>query len=213
MEPEYAKRMRNHAVLLLGLLIALAPSSALAKKPRQARGKSVDATRLTPYVGVSGAGHSSIRGWGADRYDARAGAHTGARLEVPVARYFSLGGLAEFGGTSVRHADRADLHLDMSFWMKGRYVIDLKPFDLEIYGGVPIGMSFGFVDFNRGYGREFGPGLNSGFLAGAQFLFKKGGFFADMGPRFRRTWYHDGGENWSYGGVRFNANFGGVLYF
>ena len=208
--------MRDNAVLILALFVALfvtfAPAAALAK-PKQARGASANATRLTPYVGLSGAGRSSIRGWGADHYAGRLGGQTGARIEAPLARYFSLGGMAEFGGTSVRYADRAELYLDFSLWAKGRYVFDFKPFDLEIYGGMPLGMSLGFVDFDRGYGREFGPGLNSGFLMGAQFLFKKGGFFTDLGPRFRRTWHRDGGADWSYGGVRFAWNFGGVLYF
>jgi hypothetical protein len=205
--------MRHQAVLfLLGLLVAFAPSTALAKKPKQARGDSVNATRLTPYFGAAGAGHGFERGPRWDdywRYGMRGGGQVGARLEVPVAEFVSLGGMAEFGATSIRNANRADLHLDFDFWVKGRYVFALSPFDLEIYVGVPIGMSFAFVDWGDP-GREFGPGMNSGLLFGGQFLFKRGGFFAEMGGRFRRTWYGDG---WSWGTRQFNANFGGVLLF
>jgi hypothetical protein len=206
--------MRNHAVLLLGLLIALLPSEALARKPKQAHDDAVWATRITPYVGVAGAGRASVRspGWRTEGYNMRGGGHLGTRLEFPIMEFFSLGGMAEFGGTSIRRARRSDLHLDLSFWAKGRYVIDLKPFDLEVYAGIPIGMSFAFVDWNDP-AREFGPGFNSGFMFGAQFLFKNGGFFTDMGPRFRRSWYDDFDGRWSYGTRQFNMNFGGVLYF
>jgi hypothetical protein len=203
--------MRHHAVFLLGLLVLLAPSTALAKKSKQARSDSVNATRLTPYFGAAGAGHGYVRGPDWDDYwrgGMRGGGHIGARLEVPIADYVSLGGMAEFGATSVRNANGADLHLDFSFWAKGRYVFALDPFDLEIYVGVPIGMSFVFLD--AGPDREFGPGMNSGLLFGGQFLFKRGGFFAEMGGRFRRTWYGDG---WSWGTRQFNANFGGVFLF
>jgi hypothetical protein len=204
--------MRTQAVILLALLFALMPAEALAK-PKQARGPAVDAVRLTPYVGAAGGGRVVERGPRFDDYwtgGMRGGGQVGARLEVPVNPYFALGGLAEFGGTAARGARRHDLHLDFSFWAKGRYVLDLKPFDLELYAGVPIGMSLAFQDYWDGPGRDFGGGLNSGLLFGAQFLFKRGGFFTDLGPRFRRTWYGDG---WSWGTRQFNMNFGGVIFF
>ncbi|NLY94308.1 MAG: hypothetical protein GXY23_09805 [Myxococcales bacterium] len=205
--------MRTLAVFLLGVLFVFAPATdALAKskkRPNAARGPAVTATRLTPYVGAAGGGRGiehDAGGW--IEYNMRGGGHVGTRLEVPVNPYFVLDGLAEFGGTATRGAGRHDLHLDFSFWAKGRYVFDFRPFDLEISAGVPLGMTLGFLAVPGG--RDVGGGLNSGFLVGSQFLFKRGGLFFDLGGRFRRTWY---GDAWSWGTRQFNTHFGGVIYF
>lgn len=120
------------------------------------------------------------------------------RSDIPVARYLLIGPLFQFG------AWRPDLPgqtpsrsyiVDIDLFVRGRIPIELDPVALQIWGGVPVGLSLSFLRGERAPELEtFGLGWNVGVLFGGAIHFgKRFGIFAE-GGWLRHRMSHDHAE-------------------
>lgn len=93
------------------------------------------------------------------------------RIDIPVARYVTLGPL--FSGYAVR-ADFSGLDrnpvIDISPFVKGRYPFKVGKKKAEIYGLFQIGFTMVFLRSSTGATDQFGPGWNVGLTPGFQIL-------------------------------------------
>ena len=97
-------------------------------------------------------------------------------VDYVIMDFFALGGELRLAGVNTESRDDADIGgdviIDVAVKPRGRYALSGIP--LEIYGTLPIGVSFIKTsgDLNKG-GVEFsqGPGLNLGIGAGATYFF------------------------------------------
>lgn len=187
----------------LALLLVVASSSfahaqASATDELQARHsradrRAVEAFRVGTYfvLGAGGEGDldSEVPALGGEG-DLDATVGFGLRAEMPVMDYLSIGGLFELVGYQFddTSADR-NLAIDMSFWIKGRYVIELtRDLDLEVYLGLPFGFTGYFPDGDA-FDNSFG--FNTGLLGGGQLILGRFAVFTEMGWRHRHTYWDE----------------------
>lgn len=184
-----------HGMLRLFVLIL-----ALCLIPSASRADDIE-LRVSPYLLVGGGGDvkfnstavSDAGSWGAG-----ASVGFGTRFEAAITQYISIGGLFEFASLGLDGVrifgfaltpDRAKI-MDFDVWVKGGTRFDLGPGELEVYGGIPFGLTVGITSFNDE--RETNPGYNLGLLGGAQYWFDRFGVFTELGYRFHKI--IDGGE-------------------
>lgn len=113
------------------------------------------------------------------------------RSDIPVAGYLLLGPWFQF---AAHRADRSpkpdrDFLVDVDFYLRGRLPVELDRVALQLWAGVPVGLSLSFLgetsasnggNPNRLSG--FGVGWNIGLLAGGAVHFtKKFGMFVEGG--------------------------------
>ncbi len=107
------------------------------------------------------------------------------REDIPVARYLLVGPLFQFGayrpsepGTVTR-----SYYVDIDLYVRGRIPLELSPIGLELWGGVPIGLTLSFLGSDQSAALDsFGIGWNVGVLVGGAVHFtRKFGMFAEIG--------------------------------
>ncbi len=119
------------------------------------------------------------------------------RSDVPVARYLLLGPLFQFGAYRVDRSPKPsrDYYVDIDLYVRGRLPIEVDKLALQLWAGMPIGLTLGFLGATTagesGDPRAlsgFGVGWNVGFLVGGAIHFsKKFGMFAEAGWVAHRT--------------------------
>ena len=123
----------------------------------------------------------------------------GLRAEFPaLLPWLVVGALVEFGWIApdavawlmMAGDDERYLAVDLDGWIKGRHVIELGDLALELYVGVPLGLTIG-EEYNEAL--DAGFGFNLGVLAGAQLLLldRLLGVFVDAGWRFHQVFYSE----------------------
>lgn len=113
------------------------------------------------------------------------------RSDLPVARYLLLGPLFQLG---VYRSDRdpkpnRDYYVDVDLYVRGRIPIEFERLALQVWGGIPIGLTLSFLGSTssgtsgtRNELSGFGVGWNYGFLVGGAIHFSKTfGMFAEAG--------------------------------
>jgi hypothetical protein len=159
-----------------------------------------DLVRVSLYAGprLGGSAQFSFDG-DSETADMAVGGSLGVRLEVPVARYFVIGGFFDFAslqldfGDGFEPADRLNV-LNVGLWLKVRALVELQSAIMEIYLGVPVGLSVA-VSTEEDVDNDLGYGL--GALGGVQVhlnqtlgLFVEAGFHRDsykVGEEFGET--------------------------
>jgi hypothetical protein len=175
--------------------VALA-TLALCLLPATSRADDVE-YRVSPYLLVAGGG--DVKTNFSNTSDgvttaANASVGFGARFEAAITEYIAVGALFEYAALQRAGAtfpivgtvtpDRDKL-MDFDVWVKGGTRLDLGPGELEVYGGVPFGLTAAVVTFSGD--RETLPGYNLGLLAGAQYWFDRFGVFTELGYRFHKV--------------------------
>jgi hypothetical protein len=108
------------------------------------------------------------------------------RSDIPVAGYVLIGPLVQFGAwrpDPPGDAPSRDYYLDIDLFVRGRVPIEFEPIALQVWGGVPIGLSLSLLGRDSARTLEgFGVGWDVGFLFGGAVHFsKKFGMFAEVG--------------------------------
>lgn len=132
----------------------------------------------------------------------------GARLELPLGNALVLGGFVDFVSIQTsnppRGADRLSL-VGAGLWVKLRMVLALQRSLIELYVGVPLGVSI-WIPPSSAFDAE--AGLALGVLAGAQaHITPRLAFFVEAGVRF--DYFSLSGTETSY----FQGSFHGGLSF
>jgi hypothetical protein len=107
------------------------------------------------------------------------------RSDFPVVEYLLLGPLIQVGAwrPDLSPTIARSVYADIDFYLRGRVPFDLESVDLQVWAGVPIGLSLSSltVDLTQSVER-FGVGWNCGVLAGAAIHFTEAfGLFAEGG--------------------------------
>lgn len=173
-----------------------------------------DAARLSAYFPLHGAGEMTIdyEGPGEPRTGLGSTVGVGARFEIPLFKYVSVGALWELLSFEIG-GFRDTLGMDFDALIKGRYVFGVTTrLDVEAYGIVPIGLSW--MSPGDGPASPVGSGLgfNTGFQGGATAILDgRFGVFMDLGVRVRRIFSNTATGSdvvlrtaqlvWSLGGV------------
>jgi hypothetical protein len=131
-----------------------------------------------------GFGGSVERGGATRDMDATLGFNL--RGDVPVYKYLLIGPLIEFGAwrPSVSGSSPSrNYYLDVDFFLRGRIPIDLDSIGLQVWAGIPIGLTLDFLGNDEGRALEgFGIGWNFGVLVGGAIHFNsKFGMFTEIG--------------------------------
>lgn len=190
------------AFTLVALCVAALPTRAGAQAPVQLVGDGtgvgqsgpVQAFRLNAYGVLRGGGSWRVRDDGASlSQDIGVGGGLGARLEIPLHDYVVIGPLLDFHvltpGRFLGIGPDRITALTFGVWSKGRYELELAGHPLEVYVGIPLGLSIYFSDA-RGWDTEVG--VSVGLMFGAQFfLNERIGFLLENG--FRRDGFRDSG--------------------
>jgi hypothetical protein len=108
------------------------------------------------------------------------------RADIPVAGYVLLGPLIQFGAwrpDPPGPAPTRDYYFDIDFFVRGRIPIELDSVALQLWGGVPIGLTLSLLGSDSAQTLDgFGVGWNVGVLFGGAIHFtKKFGMFAEVG--------------------------------
>lgn len=108
------------------------------------------------------------------------------REDIPLVRYLLIGPLFQFGAwraDSPGPAPSRSYYVDVDLFVRGRIPIELEPIGLELWGGVPIGLSLSFLGSGAYDPLEsFGVGWNVGVLFGGAVHFTKNfGLFTEIG--------------------------------
>lgn len=127
---------------------------------------------------------------GSDSLDVSAG--FGARAEIPIFDFVSIGGLFE-AFTSETNASGAEREwaFDFDAFVRLRYVLELLAGELflEPYVLLPLGFTFAMLDDPDGDGDEAWPGWNTGVLAGVSVLSSaRIGGFLELGWRHHEVY-------------------------
>jgi hypothetical protein len=165
---------------------------ALCVVPASSRADDVE-YQLSPYLLVAGAGDVKINSTAPsaiDTWGANASVGFGTRFEAALSRYITVGGLFEYAalqrvGFSVFGAPDKDKLMDFDVWVKGGTRLELGPGELEVYGGVPFGLTVSVTTITDE--REALPGYNLGLLGGARYWFDRFGVFTELGYRFHKV--------------------------
>jgi hypothetical protein len=150
--------------------------------------------QVSPYLLVAGGGDVKINSSSAFYDDITWGANAsvgfGARFEVALSEYFTIGGLFEYAAlqrtTFFGITPDKDKLMDFDLWVKGGARLELGPGELEVYGGVPFGLTAALVT-NVGDDRDALPGYNLGLLGGARYWFDRVAIFTELGYRFHKV--------------------------
>jgi hypothetical protein len=108
------------------------------------------------------------------------------REDFPLARYVLIGPLFQFGAWRPdvpSGAPDRSYYVDIDLFVRGRIPIELESIGLEVWGGVPIGLSLSFLGADAYPPLEsFGFGWNVGVLFGGAIHFSKNfGMFTELG--------------------------------
>jgi hypothetical protein len=169
--------------VLGALLVVPAGSSAQAyapatPAPARPPGFGPDRARVSLFFGAHLGGRASQTVGGRSVTQGLGPSPSGGiRVEVPVGRFFVFGGFFDFASLQARSAP-----LGVGGWFKGRVVLDVGASVLELYVGVPIGLSV-WIPPISGVDPEAGATL--GLLGGAQaHLSDTIALFVETGFRF-----------------------------
>lgn len=136
-------------------------------------------TMLGFHWGFSG----SVEQGGAER-DLNSTLGFNLRTDFPVVRYLLIGPLFQFGAWQPKLAPGHNYYVDIALFLRGRIPIDLGDNHLQIWGGIPIGISasvFGDANVPPNVS-DAGWGWNVGGLVGSAFQLDSGfGLFAELG--------------------------------
>lgn len=99
------------------------------------------------------------------------------RSDVPVAGYLLVGPMLEFGSYEPGY------YFDLDFYARARVPIDAKSLQLQIWAGVPVGLTFSFLSGEFAQDLEgFSLGWNIGVLLGGAVHFSRQfGIFSEGG--------------------------------
>ena len=136
---------------------------------------------------------------GSTEVDTNASVGFGARFETPLTDFLAIGGLFEYAalqraGVSLPFVGTVtpdkDKLIDFDIWLKAGTRFEIGPGELEVYGGVPFGLTLGVTSVSGE--RETYPGYNLGLLGGAQYWFgepgaPRFGLFTELGYRFHKV--------------------------
>jgi len=107
------------------------------------------------------------------------------RTDFPVVRYLLIGPLVQFGAWRPEEPANItrDYYLDIDLFVRGRVPIELDSMGFQLWGGVPIGLTFSLLGEDHAqYLDGFGVGWNVGVLFGGAVHFtKRFGMFAEVG--------------------------------
>ena len=103
--------------------------------------------------------------------------------------------------------------IDFDIWLKGGTRFDVGPGALDVYAGVPFGLTVGVIP--SGDDRDAYAGYNLGILVGAQYWFDRFGIFTDLGYRFHKLIDRsdDSGNRFSYRISQLAWHIGGSVAF
>lgn len=219
--PQPLRPPAAHAVLaalaaMVALVGAAAPMTASAQQDTYSYRDPSDPSygpnraRLAVFGGVhlGGRARQSSGGTGISQ-DLGPAPTVGLRVELPIGPFFVVGGFGDF--VSIQ-ADRAPVGanrlslLGLGVWLKFRGVLALGASLLELYVGVPLGISV-WVPTDAGVDPEQGAVM--GLLGGAQaHLSDSVALFAECG--FRLDYFNLRGTGTTYlqGAVRVGVSFG-----
>jgi hypothetical protein len=106
------------------------------------------------------------------------------RADIPVFRYMLIGPLLNFGAwrPDVSGASR-NYYLDVDVFVRGRIPIQLDKIGLQVWAGIPIGLTLDFLSNQEGANLEgFGLGWNFGVMFGGAIHFtRRFGMFTEIG--------------------------------
>ncbi|HEX4340076.1 MAG TPA: hypothetical protein VH062_29415 [Polyangiaceae bacterium] len=106
------------------------------------------------------------------------------RGDIPVFRYMVIGPLLNFGAwrPDVSGASR-NYYLDVDVFLRGRIPIQLDKIGLQLWAGVPIGLTLDFLSDQEGTNLDgFGLGWNFGVMFGGAIHFtNRFGMFTEIG--------------------------------
>jgi hypothetical protein len=118
------------------------------------------------------------------------------RSDLPVLRYLVLGPLFQVGAYRLDREPKPnrDYYADVDLFVRGRLPIEFDRLALQLWAGVPIGLTLSFLGSTSagaaGTSNElsgFGVGWNFGILAGGAVHFSKVfGMFVEMGWQSHR---------------------------
>ena len=153
-----------------------------------------DQWRLNAYGVLRGGGSWRVRDDGSSlSRSIGVGGGVGLRVEIPIHDYVVIGPLLDFrvltpGQIFGVGPDRINA-LNFGVWSKGRYRFDASGHPLEVYIGIPMGLTFYFSDA-AGWDTEVG--VSVGLMFGGQlFINDRIGFMFETG--FRRDGFRDNG--------------------
>ncbi|MDQ3034036.1 MAG: hypothetical protein M3Y87_16595 [Myxococcota bacterium] len=179
------------ALSALALLVTALPSRAAAQNAEDRH------LRLGAHLALGMGGDADVftdteigSGRGSESLDVSAG--FGARAEVPILDFVSVGGLFE-AFTSETNASGAEREwaFDFDAFVRLRYVLELVAGELflEPYVLLPLGFTFAMLDDPDGDGDEAWPGWNTGVLAGVSvFSSARIGGFLELGWRHHEVY-------------------------
>jgi len=104
-----------------------------------------------------------------------------ARTDLPIAKYILVGPMLEFAVTEPNY------YLDLDVTLRARIPIDVGNVQVQIWGGMPIGLTFSFLkdDFAHSFTPDldaFALGWNIGVLFGGAVHFSREfGLFTELG--------------------------------
>lgn len=97
------------------------------------------------------------------------------RSDFPIAQYVLIGPMFEFGAWRPEPGESAPMrafYFDIDLFVRGRIPFDLDPVDLQLWAGVPGGLSLSFLNEEIAPNLEgFGVGWNIGALLGGAIHF------------------------------------------
>jgi hypothetical protein len=108
------------------------------------------------------------------------------REDIPLFRYVLIGPLFQFGAwraDSSGPSPSRSYYVDVDLFVRGRIPVELQSIGLELWGGVPIGLSLSFLGSGAYDTLDgFGVGWNVGVLFGGAVHFTKNfGMFTEVG--------------------------------
>jgi hypothetical protein len=106
------------------------------------------------------------------------------RGDVPIERYLVLGPLIQFGAwrPDTSPAPSRNYYVDVDLYMRARLPITTSSMNLQLWAGVPIGLTLDFLGGEVGGATGGGFGWNVGaMLGGAVHFTPKFGLFTEIG--------------------------------
>jgi hypothetical protein len=161
-------------VLPLLAVLSLAPAVAIAQQTVEyqeplAQRRGPDRVRGALYAGAHFGGQALQSTPAGDTSVSLGPAPTvGVRLEIPLGQALALGGFLDYASVQSRDAPRGAERLALvgaGLWLKLRMLLELQLSLIELYAGVPIGVSV-WVPTSPGFDPQVGLAL--GFVGGAQ---------------------------------------------
>jgi hypothetical protein len=109
------------------------------------------------------------------------------RADIPVVKYILVGPLVQFGAWRPEaqggSAPSRNYYVDIDLYLRGRIPIDVDTLGVQVWAGVPIGLTLSFLGNDEGAGLDgFGVGWNVGVMFGGAVHFSnKFGIFTELG--------------------------------